>query len=468
MLMAGASLQTEPAAPRRRSRYGDVPLSAGEVESLAKQDEAARRRQRLLQVREMERRVAREVTERYRENLRQLQRAKLKTAHHEHQLQRDLVLSELHRRYQASLQGMGDAQRNARQRIAELVEHAQLEHHKWSSNARAERLRFANASDAERDAERRRLARRREIEINLKRLKELSTKHRIDANVRRRLELESLRRRQHEQQVAAEALRRGMEMEVVTCPKTTPRDVTAYQFTRTHCVAIPEPAAGTVNSTLAQIHARRINSAHKNLQDVYYQLMNGPFSEIDDATFARMFDLEGDVLTPEQHRLLERLASGERAKMSAQEMRERTKRLYNKLPEVLERKRQEEVLERRRQRLAEMREREKRGFSTAATPPKIPHASAAAAQLAKKKKKDRSPSRFVTYGMPLLLFVVGGFMTLSQFVGGKYEARDHKIKSQSTRAFDLEEEHKKITQKLLLDDFELKPVPRPDEPQSSA
>ncbi|GLE00801.1 hypothetical protein PINS_up009589 [Pythium insidiosum] len=112
--------------------------------------------------------------------------------------------------------------------------------------------------------------------------------------------------------------------------------------------------------------------------------------------------------------------------------------------------------------------RSKRRFTTAATPPKLPNASSAAAQIAKRKKKERSTSRFVTYGMPLLLFVVGGFMTLSQFVGGKYEARDHKIKSQSTRAFDLEEEHKKITQKLLLDDFELKPVPRPDEPQNSA
>ncbi|GLE11507.1 hypothetical protein PINS_up023963 [Pythium insidiosum] len=79
-----------------------------------------------------------------------------------------------------------------------------------------------------------------------------------------------------------------------------------------------------------------------------------------------------DSLTPEQSRLLERLASGERAKMSAQEMRERTKRLYNKLPEVLERKRQEEVLERRRQRLAEMREREK------------------ARRLMQKQRRDRS------------------------------------------------------------------------------
>ncbi|GLE11506.1 hypothetical protein PINS_up023962 [Pythium insidiosum] len=151
--MADVSVRNESTVARRRSRYGHVPLSAGEVELLKKQDEATRRRQRLLQVREMERRVAREVTERYRQNLRRLQREKLKVAHHEHELQRELVLSTLHRRYQASLQGMGDAQRNARQRIVDLMEQAQAEQHKWSSNVRAERLRFVDATDAEQDAE---------------------------------------------------------------------------------------------------------------------------------------------------------------------------------------------------------------------------------------------------------------------------------------------------------------------------
>lgn len=87
------------------------------------------------------------------------------------------------------------------------------------------------------------------------------------------------------------------------------------------------------------------------------------------------------------------------------------------------------------------------------------------------------------------------FVSLSraclQFVGGKFEARDHMIKSNTTREFDLEEEHKvrgrardgegesertrtlktltysllvcqKMTKKLVLDDFEIKPVPKPN------
>lgn len=64
-------------------------------------------------------------------------------------------------------------------------------------------------------------------------------------------------------------------------------------------------------------------------------------------------------LTPAKQNLLDRLASGSRAKISKREMTERSRRLYHQLPEVVERKRQEEMLRRRRQRLDELREQEK-------------------------------------------------------------------------------------------------------------
>lgn len=76
------------------------------------------------------------------------------------------------------------------------------------------------------------------------------------------------------------------------------------------------------------------------------------------------------------------------------------------------------------------------------------------------KKHRRHKNSFARAGLPLMLFVVGGYVALTQFVGGKYEARDHLIKSQTQHNFDLEEEHKRMTQKLALDDFELKPVPK--------
>ncbi|CAI5735991.1 unnamed protein product [Hyaloperonospora brassicae] len=75
------------------------------------------------------------------------------------------------------------------------------------------------------------------------------------------------------------------------------------------------------------------------------------------------------------------------------------------------------------------------------------------------KQRLKKKNHFATAGLPLVLFVVGGYVALTQFVGGKYEARDHAVKSQSEHVFNLEEEHKKMTAKLTLDDFELKPVP---------
>uniref|UniRef100_A0AAV1T583 Uncharacterized protein n=1 Tax=Peronospora matthiolae TaxID=2874970 RepID=A0AAV1T583_9STRA len=52
---------------------GPIPLSAGEIELYARQDEMTRRRRRLLAMREEERRLAQQVTQRYRNNLKKLQ-----------------------------------------------------------------------------------------------------------------------------------------------------------------------------------------------------------------------------------------------------------------------------------------------------------------------------------------------------------------------------------------------------------
>ena len=69
-------------------------------------------------------------------------------------------------------------------------------------------------------------------------------------------------------------------------------------------------------------------------------------------------------------------------------------------------------------------------------------------------------------GAPLLLFVAGGSYMLSTFTSGTVAARDLRQKSQSQKAFQIEEEHRKIAKKLYgasgtPDAFCLKPIPRP-------
>ena len=48
-----------------------------------------------------------------------------------------------------------------------------------------------------------------------------------------------------------------------------------------------------------------------------------------------------------------------------------------------------------------------------------------------------------------------------QFVAGKVERGDAHVKKQSEREYDMQEERKAMLAKLNLDDFEIKPIPRP-------
>ena len=71
-------------------------------------------------------------------------------------------------------------------------------------------------------------------------------------------------------------------------------------------------------------------------------------------------------------------------------------------------------------------------------------------------------------GAPLLLFCAGGSYLLSRFTSGTVAARDLRQKSQSAKAFAIEEEHRKIAKKLYGETatpgaFSYKPIPRPNE-----
>ena len=50
-----------------------------------------------------------------------------------------------------------------------------------------------------------------------------------------------------------------------------------------------------------------------------------------------------------------------------------------------------------------------------------------------------------------------------QFVSGKYEAIDARVSKQSERTVHLQMAHKAIVSRLELDDYELRPIPRPND-----
>ncbi|KAF4138549.1 hypothetical protein GN958_ATG12291 [Phytophthora infestans] len=229
------------AAPVRRRRnrsLGQIPLSSGEIELYSRQDEAARRRRRLLAVREQERRLAQQVTQRYRDNLQKMQRGKSKRAHNQLNMEQQKLLTELHVRYQYSLQNMGTAQRNARLKMLELMEQAHEEKDKWKYNRQVTgKQRTMEAEDAREQEEQVRTARQRQVQQNMERLRLLSGQQRQQASARARREQEVAMQRAKDREEIERLRRVQSPEEVIKTPRPHEKDIMSYQHTRTHCHA---------------------------------------------------------------------------------------------------------------------------------------------------------------------------------------------------------------------------------------
>ncbi|ETM52585.1 hypothetical protein L914_03835 [Phytophthora nicotianae] len=223
---------------RRNGSLGQIPLSSGEIELYSRQDEAARRRRRLLAVREQERRLAQQVTQRYRDNLQKLQRSKSKRVHKQLTLEQQKLLTELHVRYQYSLQNMGTAHRNARFKMLELMEQAQQEKEKWTYNRQITgKQRTMEAEEAREQEEQLRTARRRQVQQNMERLRLLSGQQRQQASARARREQEVAMLRAKDKEEIERLKRMQSPEEVFIVPRPREKDVLSYQYTRAHCHA---------------------------------------------------------------------------------------------------------------------------------------------------------------------------------------------------------------------------------------
>lgn len=74
----------------------------------------------------------------------------------------------------------------------------------------------------------------------------------------------------------------------------------------------------------------------------------------------------------------------------------------------------------------------------------------------------------MTAGAPMIIFIVGGSVALSNFMQTHYDLKDKAKKSTTTRKFDLEEEHAKMMKQLNVNDFSLSRIPRPEEQDAAA
>ena len=69
----------------------------------------------------------------------------------------------------------------------------------------------------------------------------------------------------------------------------------------------------------------------------------------------------------------------------------------------------------------------------------------------------------VVGGGPILGLCFGGLYALTTFQQGRFELVDRRIKSQTEKEYDLEQEYEQIMRKMDLSDYEIVPLERPDE-----
>ncbi|RMX67471.1 hypothetical protein DD238_001298 [Peronospora effusa] len=230
-------MATIPAVRSRRRRdrsFGQIPLSSSEIELYSRQDEVTRRRRRLLAVRDEERRLAQQMTLRYRNNLQKLQYKKLHTFQEELSIEQQKMLNELYAHYQKSRQSTGTEQRNACLKLREFMEQAQKEKNKWTFDCkigRKERTIEAHKAQ-EKEAAVVTAARRRQVEQRRERLKVVNNQQgrRTIAGFRQENDVD---RERVEGREELETLRKIQSSEeVVVTPRPHQKDKMSY---RTDC-----------------------------------------------------------------------------------------------------------------------------------------------------------------------------------------------------------------------------------------
>ena len=78
-------------------------------------------------------------------------------------------------------------------------------------------------------------------------------------------------------------------------------------------------------------------------------------------------------------------------------------------------------------------------------------------------KRSKGFQQAIQSGIPFLLLILGGTYGISEFLQTGFEYRDRDMNRTNVRKFDLNEEHKKMMEKLKINDYKLSRIPRKDD-----
>ncbi|OQS02103.1 hypothetical protein THRCLA_05503 [Thraustotheca clavata] len=167
-----------------------VPLSSGEESYLRQEDAQRRRKLRLKQVREEEKRIAHERTQWYKQRTLELQTAKRRAKELELDKEKEMVLSDLHEKYRAALDAIGEAHRQAHDYNENLQARARRQLSLLASNDVVVDQRFANAITSQEEMNLVREAKIRVIQENMRKVQEIAERQRKHAEKVARIKLE--------------------------------------------------------------------------------------------------------------------------------------------------------------------------------------------------------------------------------------------------------------------------------------
>ncbi|KAF0700717.1 Aste57867_8771 [Aphanomyces stellatus] len=210
-----------------------VPLSSGEEHFLRSEEAKRRRKQRLVEVRLQEKRIAKERADWYKQRVQDTQSKKVAEKVQIAEQEKAVVLTALHAKYKASLEAIGDAQRLAQDYNANLQRRAKRQLQLLATNDSVDGARFANALDGEHEEHIQRTERERVVRENMRKIQDMAQRQRVHAEKMHRVKAE---REEKDRQIRDEMAR-------------------AVQATREHVVVVHQrPEATSMDRT--RFHAR--------------------------------------------------------------------------------------------------------------------------------------------------------------------------------------------------------------------
>ncbi|RQM24986.1 hypothetical protein B5M09_001801 [Aphanomyces astaci] len=275
----------------KKSAHTLVKLCHTSEEHFLRQEESQRRRkQRLIEVRRQEKRIAQEQAQWYKAQLKQTHNRKRAARMQVAEVEKSVVLSSLHAKYNASLAAIGDAHTLATELNSSLQARAKRQLEVLAHNDGVEDQRFSSAVEDALEDVRRRTARERIARENMAKIHEIASRQRAHAEKVQRHKLERDERERQHRDAMARAVEARREHTTVSPTSVAPVQVheSMLHHSRLHAMT------HTTSSSVTRNRIVRHNVHHAAAMDAWNEGRRKRH-EVDQATHAKFMAAEAQT-----------------------------------------------------------------------------------------------------------------------------------------------------------------------------